>query len=113
MNFIAYNDTAELAINHHIENDTLFLIGKISPKYYSHYSLYTQSEIEFISSKDSKIELKGLTQDNIRMKIEGGEAYCWGSDSLQQSKFKKCIISQADSRLNLPMSKSIHWKLIR
>lgn len=99
LKFIAYNDTAVFAIDHRIDNDTLFLVGK--KNYYSHYSLYTQSAIEFISSKDSKIELKGLKQNNIRMKIHGGEVYCWGNDSLQRSKFNKCIISQTDSRMNL------------
>jgi hypothetical protein len=101
LNFIAYNDTVEFAIDYRIENDTLFLIGKKSPQYYTHYSLYTQSEIKSILALDSKIELKGLKQDEIFIKIDGGEAYCWGKDSLRLSIFKKCNISQVNSRLNL------------
>lgn len=101
LNFIAYNDTLTFAIDHHIENDTLFIIGKKPPVYYSHYSLYTNSEIEYISSKDSKIEFKGLHQGKLNMFLEGGEAYCWGGDSTKLSTFNKLTINQINSTTNL------------
>lgn len=100
VNFIAYNDTVEFAIDYRIENDTLFLISKKSLQFYTHYSLYTQSEIKSILALDSKIELKGLKQDEIFMMIDGGEANSWGSDSLMTSIFKKLSVIQVNSRTN-------------
>lgn len=99
LNFIAYNDSTEFAIDHRIENDTLFLIGK--KDYYSHYSLYTQSDIEFISSKDSKIEFNSLKQNKMNMILDGGEVYCWNGDTTRLSKFGRLKIDQINSRSNL------------
>ena len=99
LNFIAYNDTTEFAIDHRIENDTLFLIGK--KDYHSHYSLYTKSDIEFISSKDSRIEFKSLKQNKMGMILDGGEVYCWNGDSKRISKFGKLKIDQINSLSNL------------
>ena len=99
LNFIEYNDTTEFAIDHRIENDTLFLIGK--KDYHLHFSLYTKSDIEFISSKDSRVEFKSLKQNKMGMILDGGEVYCWNGDSTRLSKFGKLKIDQINSRSNL------------
>lgn len=99
LNFVAYNDTTEFNIDHRIEDDTLFLVAK--KNHYVHYSLYSQSIIESISSKDSKIELKGLKLESINLRLDGGEAYCWSGDSSKISRFGTLKIDQIDSRTNL------------
>ena len=96
LNFIAYKDTTEFNIDHRIENDTLFLVGV--KKHYVHYSLYTQSIVESISSKDSKIELKGLKQASMNLKLDGGEVNCWSRDSTRVSRFENLKIDQINSR---------------
>jgi len=96
-----YNDTTEWGMTYEIVNDTLKIVGRdIVNKSYS-YWLYTQSNIEAILVKDSRVELSGLNFDQLDIDITNGEV----NNYRNELTVNNLSIRQLNSRAQLNNSK--------
>ena len=96
-----YADKLIAGFKHTISGDTLKITSLADKPFVHSITVHSNSNIKSISVEGTDIDIAGIIQDSISLYAKGGEINCWGNDSLQQSKFKKCMISQADSKLNL------------
>lgn len=99
IHFVSYDDSTEINIKYVVENDTLKISAKGSRTTKGSYTLHTNSNIESISIKGTKIRLSGLHQDSIYFKVSDGEINANSSSKSQVSNFKHAKIWGLNSKI--------------
>jgi len=100
--FVAYNDSIAFDIEYKINNDTLEIVGSNLYTWYTYnYTLYTNSEIEYLQSIDSKVDFSGFNQDKIKFNVSDSEiSSSYGGKTEKFSHFKNAKIIQLNSKIS-------------
>lgn len=95
-----YADTMIYSFEHRIVNDTLVISSKVEVPFMHAFTVYSNSNIESISTKGAKIRLNAIKQQSIALYLQGGEINCWGKDEKNFSHFQAATIHQVNSKIN-------------
>ena len=94
--FVVFNDTVVVNVKYEIDNDTLKINGESLPSFAS-YTLFTNSTIESIDARKSKLNISGLNQDNIQLQLSDCRIDSYGTAI--NSHIKNAAITQLNSKL--------------
>jgi len=93
--FSLENDTLNIFENSYTTPDSVKL-----PRFNYSITLFTNCNIQSITSSKSQIRISGLEQDSIRMSVSNGVINSFGRNGNESSHFKKAKIAEYNSRIN-------------